>query len=99
MSIDLAVSRAVAAARALEMAVHDEGPWSLELAGMIIPVRREINENLMEAWFIGAFPHTTGGPAELLCRGRYVQTFGPFEAASHPFEVRIRLALATGVSA
>jgi hypothetical protein len=97
MSIDLAVSRAVAAARALEMAVHDDGPWSLELAGMIVPVRREVDE--LGATFTGAFPHTTGGPATLLCRGLYVRTVGPFEAAEHPFEVRIQLALPTGVSA
>lgn len=99
MSIDLAVSRAVAATRALEMAVHDEGPWSLELAGMIVPVQREIDEMLMEAAFIGAFPHTTGGPATLRCRGEYVRVVGPFEAVPHPFEVRIRLSLPTGVSA
>lgn len=99
MSIDLAVSRAVAAARALEMAVHDEGPWSLELAGMIVPVRREIDEMLMEATFVGTFPRTTGGPATLRCRGEFVRVFGPFDAAQHPFEVRIRIGLPTGVSA
>jgi hypothetical protein len=99
MSIDLAVSRAIAAARALEMAVHDEGPWSLELAGMIIPVRREIDEMLMEATFTGVFPHTTGGPAVLLCRGQHVRTVGPFDPTPHAFEVRIRLSLPTEVSA
>lgn len=99
MSIDLAVSRAVAAARALEMAVHDDGPWSLELAGMIVPVQRQIDEMLMEVTFVGTFPHTTGGPATLRCRGQYVRTVGPFEAAGHPFEVRVRLSLPTGVSA
>lgn len=99
MSIDLAVARAVAAAHALEMAVHDEGPWSLELAGMIVPARREIDELLMEASFTAAFPHTTGGPATLRCRGQYVRTVGPFEPVSHPFEVRIQLSLPTGVSA
>jgi len=99
MTIDLAVSRAIAAARALEMAVHDEGPWSLELAGMIVPVRREINEMLMEATFTGVFPYTAGGPADLLCRGQHVRTVGPFEPSSHPFEVRIRIGLPTEVSA
>lgn len=99
MSIDLAVSRAVAAARALEMAVHDEGPWSLELAGMIVPVRREIDEMLLEATFTGTFPYTTGGPATLRCRGEYVRMVGPFDAVEHPFEIRIRLSLPTGVSA
>lgn len=99
MSIDLAVSRAVAAARAFEMAIHDAGPWSLELAGMIVPVQREIDEVFLEARFTAVFPYTTGGPATLRCRGEYVQTFGPFEAAAHPFEVRIRIGLPAGVSA
>lgn len=99
MSIDLAVSRAVAAARALEMAVHDEGPWSLELAGMIVPARREIDEMLMEASFVATFPRTTGGLAELRCRGKHVRTVGPFQPTPHPFEVRIKLSLPTEVSA
>jgi hypothetical protein len=97
MSIDLAVSRAVAAARALEMAVHDSGPWSLELAGMIVPVRREVDE--LGATFTGTFPYSAGGHATLACRGLYVRTVGPFEATEHPFEVRIQLSLPAGVSA
>lgn len=97
MSIDLAVSRAVAAARALEMGVHDNGPWSLELAGMIVPVRRQVDD--MGVIFTGAFPHTTGGPATLRCRGEYVRTVGPFEAADHPFEIQVQLSLPTEVRA
>lgn len=99
MSIDLAVSRAIAAVRALEMAVHDTGPWSLELAGMIVPLRREVDEALKEVVFTGTFPHTTGGPATLLCRGEHVRTVGPFDAAEHPFEVRFKIGLPTEVSA
>jgi len=97
MSIDLVVSRAVAATRALEMAVHDVGPWSLELTGMIVPVRREIDE--LGVIFTGDFPHTTGGYATLLCRGQYVRTYGPFEATDRPFEIRVQLSLPTEVSA
>lgn len=66
---------------------------------MIVPARREIDEMLLEVRFIAEFPYTAGGPATLRCRGEYAQTFGPFEAASHPFEARIRVSLPSEVSA
>jgi hypothetical protein len=97
MSIDLAVSRAVSAVRALETAVHDSGPWSLELAGMIIPVHREIADDGVA--FTGTFPSTSGGFATLYCRGVHVRVVGPFDAVDHPFEVCVELSLPTGVSA
>jgi hypothetical protein len=97
MPIDLAVSRAVTMVHALEMAVHDNGPWSLELDGMIVPARRSVGN--MGVTFTAIFPSTAGGAAYLRCRDVLVWTSGPFEPADRAFEVEVELSLSAGVSA
>lgn len=39
-SLDLLVSRALFSTRVLERALHDDGQWTLEWAGIEVPVRR-----------------------------------------------------------
>ena len=97
MMIDLAVSRAVTMVHALEMAVHDNGPWSLELDGMIVPARRSVGS--VGVTFSAIFPSTQGGPAYLRCREILVWTSGPFTSTDQAFEVEVELSLPAGVSA
>lgn len=42
MPLDLAVSRAVAAASRMECAVHDTGPWQMEIQGVRVPAVRQV---------------------------------------------------------
>lgn len=42
-TLDTLVARAVHAARLLERAVHDPGPWAMEYAGQVFPADRVIH--------------------------------------------------------
>lgn len=45
MALDMAVARAVMAARQIERAVHDPGPWSINLGGISYPAVRWVGED------------------------------------------------------
>lgn len=42
--LDLIASRLVLAARLLERALHDDGPWSMAYGPLVAPARREVDE-------------------------------------------------------
>lgn len=72
MSLDLAVSRAVVQMRALERAVHDAGPWEIDIAGVRSPASRLVLDDRVD--FEADFPaqQDQEGSAVLLCAGEFV---------------------------
>lgn len=99
MSFDLAVSRAVTMAHALEKALHDhDGPWTIELGDQIVPAARFVGESVV--LFTAYFPYIAEEAVPLLrSGGEYVYAAAPVEASEVPGEYRLELSLATGVSA
>jgi hypothetical protein len=76
MTLDLAVSRAVMAARLIERAVHDHGPWAMRVEGITCPAVRWITgdrvifrAHLPEVCFLDD-EHFV----DLLCNGEPVST-------------------------
>lgn len=76
MSLDLAVARAVMAARQIERAAHDRGPWSIRVEGIEVPAVRWVGEDrvifrahLPEVCFLDDV-HLV----DLLCSGEVVGT-------------------------
>lgn len=47
-TLDLAVSRAIMALRTLEMALHDSGPWSIEIQGRSFPANRYVLDDSVQ---------------------------------------------------
>lgn len=47
-TLDLAVSRAITALRTLEMALHDNGPWSVEIQGRSFPANRYVLDDAVQ---------------------------------------------------
>lgn len=100
MSFDLAVSRAVTMAHALERALHDPGPWFIELDGYFAPASREICETNLTVTFTAHFLRADDGAVPMLrCQGEEVRALAPVSASDRPFEYRFELGLPTGVSA
>lgn len=100
MSFDLAVSRAVTMTRALERALHDPGPWFIELDGYFAPASREICEEALTVTFAAHFPRADDGAVPMLrCRGMAIRALASVPASERPFEYRFELGLPTGVSA
>lgn len=99
MSFDLAVSRAVTMAHALEKALHDsEGPWSIELDGMIVPADRFVGDSAVI--FTATFPSVGEGAVPMLrSRDEYIYAAAPLAASDVSGEYRLELSLAAGVSA
>lgn len=98
MSFDHAVSRAVTMAHALEKALHDAGPWEIELDGMIVPAQRIVRGWAVE--FIAHFPYVSDDAIPvLLCQGERVRACAPVSGSDGPFEYRLELSLPAGVSA
>lgn len=70
--LELAASQALYAARLLEAAVHDDGPWAMRWGTIEVPATRRITEDgvVFEATFPDACYLADPGPhLLLLCRG------------------------------
>lgn len=71
MHLELAVSSALTRLRALERALHDRGPWEMELAtGDRVPANRFVLDDRVQ--FCAQFPSTNGlddAFVTLLCDG------------------------------
>lgn len=76
MSLDLAVARAVMAARQIERATHDRGPWTIRVEGIEVPAVRWVGED--RVIFRGHLPEVCFLDdvhfVSLLCRGEEVGT-------------------------
>lgn len=69
-TLDLAVSRAIMALRTLETALHDDGPWSIEIQGRFFPANRYVLDDSVQ--FCIALPEDLlpgTHPAFLTCAG------------------------------
>lgn len=98
MAIDLAVSRAVTRIHALEKAVHEPGPWTMDLDGLIVPAQRTLGEYSVR--FHAHFPASPGSCALILRAGEeQVWTSRPIPAVGHAFEVALELSLPAEVAA
>lgn len=98
MAIDLAVSRAVTRIRALERAVHDNGPWALDLDGLVRPAQKTLGEN--DVRFSAHFPAIIQpGVLTLLCNGRPIFVSRTSVGSAQPFEVAFELSLPAEVAA
>jgi hypothetical protein len=73
MSLDLRVAQAVMAAKLMERALHDPGPWHIEWDGVTAPATKVVSEDVVSfhATFGGPLH---AGPATLYCRGE-VQSY------------------------
>lgn len=74
-TLDTLAAQAVFAARALERAVHDAGPWEITWGPHTVPAVREATEESVT--FTATFPEhcylaPIESPATLLCRGEPV---------------------------
>lgn len=67
MAIDHAVSRAIYLAHVLERAVHDPGPWTLEIAGVKLAARREVDNSGVTFSVAPVFATGEDLPAMLYC--------------------------------
>jgi hypothetical protein len=73
MALDLAAARAVAQARLLERAVHDVGPWEVEVGGIRVPAIRAITPSRVV--FLAYFAdQLTDDVAWLYCRGQLLSS-------------------------
>lgn len=102
MALDHAVSRAVFLAHVLERAIHDPGPWFLDLSGWLAPADRDVTENgvVFSAHFSG--PHENEPLVlSLIHMDGTVVVSKPIEvtAAAGFFAVDYELALPTEVRA
>lgn len=66
MDLDIRVAQALMAARLMERALHDEGPWSVSWNGQNSPAERLVTRDgiVFAATFVGPL---TGGTAVLRC--------------------------------
>jgi len=73
-SLDIAVSSAIMRLHALERALHDDGPWEMEFAGVRVPANRFIFNDRVQ--FCALFPPMPARifftPIQLLCGGDIV---------------------------
>lgn len=86
MLLDIAVARAVARAKLLERAVHDSGPWEIEINGMRFPAVKVKSD--VRVLFLTHIPQmcfvTAPEFAQLYCRGELVgsrQIITPLEGS------------------
>lgn len=54
VSLDIAVSSAIMRLHALERALHDDGPWEMEFAGVRVPANRFVFNDRVQ--FCATFP-------------------------------------------
>jgi hypothetical protein len=100
MSFDLAVSRAVTLAHALERALHDPGPWFIELDGYLASASREVCEDALTVTFAAHFLRADAGAVPILrCRGDEVRALASVSPSEQAFEYRFELSLPAGVAA
>lgn len=67
-TLELAVSGGLMRLHALERALHDDGPWAMDYAGMRVPAVRTVSDD--HVLFSAQFPASAGSaPAFLLCDG------------------------------
>lgn len=74
-TLDLAVSRAIMALHTLETALHDNGPWSVEIQGRSFPANRYVLDDAVQ--FCVALPDNLlpgTHPAFLTCGKRSLST-------------------------
>lgn len=77
MALDLAVARAVMAARQIERALHDQGPWTIRFNDVDYPAVRWIGEDrvIFRAYFPDAcWLSEDPAPVDLVCSGEVVGT-------------------------
>lgn len=67
MAIDHAVSRAIYLAHVLERAVHDPGPWTLEIAGVKLAARRTVDDSGVTFAVAPVFATGNDIPSMLYC--------------------------------
>lgn len=73
MALELAAARAVAQARLLERAVHDRGPWEIEVDGTRVPAVRVKTPS--RVLFLAYFADTpTDDVAWLYCGGEMLSS-------------------------
>jgi hypothetical protein len=100
MSFDLAVSRAVTMAHALERALHDPGPWFIELDGYVAHAEREVREEALEVLFIAQFPHALDGAVPILrCLADEIRALTPVSGSDQAFQYQVTLTLPAEVAA
>lgn len=100
MSFDLAVSRAVTMAHALERALHDPGPWFIELDGFVAHAEREVREEALEVLFVAQFPRALPGAVPILrCVSDEMRALAPVSGSDRPFQYQVTLGLPAEVAA
>lgn len=100
MSFDLAVSRAVTMAHALERALHDPGPWFIELDGYVAHAEREVREEALEVLFTAQFPRALAGAVPILrCLADEMRALAPVAGSDRPFQYQVTLSLPAEVAA
>lgn len=88
--IELDAAQALFAARMLEAAVHDDGPWTFRWGGIEVPATKEITEDGVV--FVGVFPDVCylsppDGGLALLCDGT-VMGIRQIKEGEHPGDTR-----------
>lgn len=75
-SLDIAVSGAIMRLHALERALHDDGPWEMEFAGVRVPANRFVLNDRVQfcALFPRPLPTNDDWYVWLLCDGQPVAT-------------------------
>jgi hypothetical protein len=100
MSFDLAVSRAVTMAHALERALHDPGPWFIELDGYVAHAEREVREEALEVLFTAQFPRALDGAVPILrCLADEIRAMAPVSGSDRAFQYQVTLTLPAEVAA
>jgi hypothetical protein len=99
MAIEIAVSRAVTRIHALERAVHDSGPWTMDLDGLIVPAQRIVGEHGVR--FLAHFPQNFSDRPIILRSGEEEvwASSAPIPMSMNGFEVALELLLPAGVAA
>jgi hypothetical protein len=87
-------------AHALERALHDPGPWFIELDGFVAHAEREVREEALEVLFVAQFPRALPGSVPTLrCVSDELRAMAPVTGSDRPFEYRVTLGLPAEVAA
>jgi hypothetical protein len=102
MALDLAVSRAITMVHILERALHDQGPWLLQLDGTLVAAERSVERDRVV--FTGEFPAMRAaqdGSSSLLlyCGEDLVLARQIGRSGEEPFVTEWALSLPQGVAA
>jgi hypothetical protein len=86
-TMDLRVAQAITAARTLETAYHDPGPWTMVYGPVEMPAVRMIAADriIFRAWFPEVCPITPADKIELRCRDRVLSVQECDEPAAGEF--------------